>query len=203
LVVRGFEVRNHRMAIAYLGERGAAPSSTSHTRIEENLFENIGQQRADVKPAFAAITLVNSRSNQISRNTFRNITNIDDCGGLHAIYLASGSSDNRVEDNVFDGGCGDTIKTRDRSNGNLIRGNTFRNQTGLALYVDSFCDRRKVAACAKGAQECASWGNRFEGNKIDAAAQRSIKTPTRTAGAGNIPSCPAPKPGTARISVAP
>lgn len=190
VVVRHFDVLNYRGAIAFYGDRFDSVAWSSGNRIDGNLFENIGQQRPGVKPAFAAITVTNSTDNIFVRNTFRNISNIDKCDGLHAIYLSGGSSRNRITENVFDGGCGDTIKARDRSDDNEIVANEFRNQKGKSIFVDSFCDGAKTAECAEKKQECPSWGNQFVDNRVDETSRRSMKSVTRTVGRMDIPSCP-------------
>lgn len=190
VVVRHFDVLNYRGAIAFYGDRFDNVAWSSGNRIDGNLFENIGQQRPGVKPAFAAITVTNSTDNVFVRNTFRNISNIEKCDGLHAIYLSGGASRNRIVENVFDGGCGDTIKARDRSDDNEIVGNEFRNQTGKSIFVDSFCDGAKTAECAEKKQECPSWGNQFVDNRVDEVSHRSMKAVTRTVGRIGIPGCP-------------
>jgi hypothetical protein len=195
VVVRDFDVRNYRSAIAFYGDRFDTISWSSGNLVEGNLFENIGQQRPGVKPAFAAITVTNSTDNVFVRNTFRNISNIDKCDGLHAIYLSGGASRNRIAENVFDGGCGDTIKARDRSDDNVIVANEFRNQTGKSIFVDSFCDGAKTAECADKKQECPSWGNQFGGNRIDDVSRGSMKAVTRSVGRIAIPSCPPQRGG--------
>lgn len=195
VVVRHFDVLNYRGAIAFYGDRFDNVAWSSGNRVDGNLFENIGQQRPGIKPAFAAITVTNSTDNIFVRNTFRNISNIDKCDGLHAIYLSGGSSRNRITENVFDGGCGDTIKARDRSDDNEIVNNEFRNQTGKSIFVDSFCDGGKNAECAEKKQECPSWGNQFVDNHVDDKSRRSMKTVTRTVGRIDIPSCPLQRGG--------
>lgn len=192
VVVQGFDVRNYRSAVAVYGDRFDSVPWSSGNRIEDNVFQNIGQFTSEVKPSFAALTLSNSHDNVIIKNTFKNIRNIEKCDGLHAIYISGGSDNNRVVENVFDGGCGDTIKARDRSNDNVIRNNEFRNQEGKSLFVDSFCDGAKIAECAEKQQECPSWNNEFSDNKVDAVSRRSVKAVTRTVGRPNIPSCPLP-----------
>jgi putative intracellular protease/amidase len=199
IVVRDFVVRNYRGAIAFYGDRFDAVPWSRGNRIEGNLFENIGQLTKEVKPAFAAITVTNSHDNVFVRNRFKNIVNVEKCDGLHAIYLSGGSSRNRIAENVFDGGCGDTIKARDRSNDNEIRDNEFLNQTGKSIFVDSFCDGTKIAECADKKQECPSWGNEFAGNKVDATSRQSVKAITRTVGRAEIAGCPLPRSAAARI----
>lgn len=192
VTVRGFKVAHYRQAIHFLGDRRDREPWSSGNVVENNVFESIGQFREGVEPALAALHLLNTRDTVIRNNRFIDIRNLQRCDGLHAIYMAGGSSGNRIEGNVFDGGCGDTIKVRDRSDGNIIAGNTFRNQSGKSLLVDSFCDGRKMEQCRDTEQECPSWNNRFEGNQIDEPSRRQIKAVTRHVGSAKIASCPLP-----------
>lgn len=203
VVVRGFVVRNYRQAIQFAGDRFAVESSLTNNLIEHNVFENIGQFKDDVEPALAAIHMLNTSHSIIRGNTFRNIKNLQRCDGLHAIYLAGGSSNNMITDNTFDGGCGDTIKVRDRSNFNKIERNSFSRQDGRSLFVDSFCDPRKQVECKDAKQECPSWGNIFKSNQIDLYSRAKVKFVHRHVGASNIPVCPvAPGPSTAARIIA-
>lgn len=190
VVVKGFHIKNYRGAIAFYGDRFDADSWSSSNRIENNIFENIGQFKEAVRPAFGAITLSNSVENIIVRNRFFNIRNIVGCDGLHAIYLSGGSSRNRIVENIFDGGCGDVIKVRDRSNDNMVKHNEFLNQTGKSIFVDSFCDARKNKECENKKQECASWGNKIIGNRIDKLTSEKIIAEFRIVGASVIDVCP-------------
>jgi len=195
IVIRGFRVSNYRGAISFYGNRFDNTPWSAKNIIEKNIFENIGQKRLGAKIGFSAITLTNSVENTISGNKFKDITNLEKCDAIHAIYLSGGSSRNSIIDNVFDGGCGDTIKARDRSNHNVILNNKFYRQTGKAIFVDSFCDGKKVAECALKPQECPSWGNVFRDNFIDDQSRRSMRTITRSTGRLHVESCPAPQGG--------
>lgn len=195
LTIRGFFVRNFRVAIQFLGDRFDSEFWSANNVIEQNEFHYIGQQLPGVAPSFAAISLINTRDTVISENRFVHVFNIEKCGGMHAIYLAGGSSNNSITGNVFDGGCGDTIKVRDRSNLNRIERNTFRRQFGAALLVDSFCDRRRQSECEDSRQECPSWGNIFRDNAVDRGAPLTPRLLHRQVGASNVPGCPAPVSG--------
>ncbi len=199
VTVRGFAVRGYRQAIVFAADWRDSEPWHSGNLIENNSFENIGQFRKEVKPALGALSLLNTRDSIVRGNRFINVRNLEACAGLHAIYIAGGSSGNLVEGNLFEGGCGDTIKVRDRSNDNVIKGNTFNNQTGKALFLDSFCDARKQSACEGKQQECPSWNNSFVDNVVDEASRRNVKANTIQVGANDIPSCPIP-PGKKRIA---
>jgi hypothetical protein len=195
VVVRGFVVRNFRQAIHFAGDRFASEPSLTDNLVENNNFENIGQFRAGVEPALAAIHMLNTSRTTIQGNVFRNVRNLERCAGLHSIYMAGGSSNNTIVDNVFDGGCGDTIKVRDRSNFNKVERNDFSHQSGASLFVDSFCDPRRQAECRDAKQECPSWGNVFRSNRVDQESRSSVKYIQRHVGVANIPGCPVPPGG--------
>lgn len=199
VTVRGFVVRGYRQAIVFQADWRDPRPWMSGNVVEDNTFERIGQFTPGVKPALAALHLLNTSRSRIVGNRFVDIRNLEGCDGLHAIYLAGGSSGNRIEGNVFDGGCGDTIKTRDRANDNVVVRNRFLAQTGKALLVDSFCDARKEAACKGKPQECPSWNNSFEDNFVDDASRQAVRAVVRTVGAGNIPACPLPSAAPQRI----
>lgn len=198
VAIRGFVVRNYRQAIQFAGDRFAAEPSLTGNLVSDNVFENIGQFKEGVEPALAAIHMLNTSKTTIQGNVFRNVRNLQRCAGLHSIYMAGGSSDNTIVDNVFDGGCGDTIKVRDRSNFNKIERNTFDHQSGNSLFVDSFCDSRKQDECRGAKQECPSWGNVFRGNRVDQASRSGVKFIQHHVGAPAIPGCPTP-PGGAQV----
>ncbi|MFZ5548505.1 MAG: right-handed parallel beta-helix repeat-containing protein [Pseudomonadota bacterium] len=195
VAIRGFVVRNYRQAIQFGGDRFAKEPSMTNNLVENNVFENIGQFKEGVEPALAAIHMLNTSHTTIQANVFRNVRNLQRCDGLHAIYMAGGSSYNVITGNLFDGGCGDTVKTRDRSNFNKIEGNEFANQSGRSLFVDSFCDARKQPECKGSHQECPSWGNVFRGNRVDQSSRASVKFVQRHVGASNVPACPLPQGG--------
>ncbi len=192
VTVRGFVVRGYRQGIQFFADWRDDEPWHSGNLIEGNSFENIGQFRAEVQPALAALHMLGTSDSTVRGNRFINIRNLAKCDGHHAIYIAGSSRRNRIEGNVFDGGCGDTIKVRNGANDNVIKGNSFSNQTGKAIFVDSFCDARKQPECKGKEQECPSWNNVFVDNTVDEVSARSVKAITRHVGAENIPACPRP-----------
>lgn len=201
VAIRGFTVRNYRQALHFAGDRFAKEPSLVNNLVENNVFENIGQFKEGVEPALAAIHMLNTSRTTIQGNVFRNVRNLQRCDGLHAIYMAGGSSNNTVVDNVFDGGCGDTVKVRDRSNFNTIERNSFSHQSGKSLFVDSFCDSRKRDECRGERGECPSWGNVFRGNRVDQESKSSVKFIQHSVGASNVPGCPVPPAGTSAARI--
>jgi hypothetical protein len=113
----------------------------------------------------AALGLSDSDHNVVRNNHFVNIRN--ESGEerfLHAVYMNVGSDSNRIENNVTFRVSGDPIKVRQFSNHNVVTGNTLRCSGGRSFFLDYPED----FAPGSGRQdECASWENRFTGNRLD------------------------------------
>jgi hypothetical protein len=202
LTVQGLEISNYVTAVSLNGERTSINASNGQNVLRDNVFRNIGQVAfPSGKPATAAVRLVNSRNNQIVQNHFINIRNITGCTALHSIYMAHYSSGNLIQGNVFDGGCGATIKTRDASNENLIRDNRFIDQAE-AVFLDSFCDQDSRDDCTKAENECPSWDNRFENNSMSRLAAKVRKMPVRAAGSDAPSGCVPPPTRRGRLTQA-
>lgn len=192
LTIEGLEVRNYVTAISFNGDRSSIENFNSENVVRNNVFRNIGQVALPSgKPSTAGIRLVNSRSNQIVKNQFLNIRNLTSCGLLHAIYIAHNSSNNLIEGNTFDGGCGATVKTRDASNSNQIVNNRFLDQSEW-LFLDRYCDKDARDDCTKETSECPSWGNRVSDNTASGLGPRARKTPIAALGPDNPTGCPIP-----------
>ena len=175
LTISGVEINNYQSAISINGNRNDAEGWIGGVRILNSHFVRIGTFRADQQPATAAIRLVNARSILIEGNTFQTIRNLTHCGGMHAIYIAHYSSNNRIVGNTFVDGCGETIKVRDSSNNNAIERNIFAQQEGSALFLDSYCDSASGGECTKTEPECPSWNNAFRDNTINGPRPASNK----------------------------
>lgn len=175
LVIQGLAIRNYVTAISLNGNRDNADAWFGGVRIIGNSFTRIGAFDEKEKPSTAAIRLVNSRMNLIEGNQFTTIRNVKQCGGLHAIYIAHMSSENRVVGNNFVDGCGDTIKVRDASSRNVVERNSFSRQEGYSLMLDSYCDSRSGVRCTKDAGECPSFDNSFRNNTLVGAPPASKK----------------------------
>ncbi|MBZ9647038.1 right-handed parallel beta-helix repeat-containing protein [Sphingobium sp. 3R8] len=156
VIIENITVRNYRQAIIFYGSKQNAAKWNGGNIVRNMSFRNIGVFGNNPGKSFSAIILVNSRNNIISNNYFFNIENVNSCRGMHSIYLRSMSSNNRIENNIFEKGCGDQIKFRDASNNNIVSDNTFINQSGFALAVDSYCVKGREG-CAT--TECPSKGN--------------------------------------------
>ncbi len=182
------------------GDRGSPNTSNSENVIRNDILRNIGQIAfPSGKPSTAVIRLVNSKHNQIVNNRFINIQNLTGCSALHSIYMAHYSSNNLIEGNTFESGCGATVKARDASNSNIIRDNRFVGQADT-LFLDSYCDKDKREDCTKATAECPSWGNQVQNNSSERMGPRARKAPTAALGPDNPNGCPAPTGGTARYS---
>jgi hypothetical protein len=192
---------NYVTAISLNGKRTAPGDSNSENTIRLNVFRDIGQIAFPAgKPSTAALRLVNSKNNKITNNQFINIRNNTGCSALHSIYIAHYSSGNLIEDNVFNGGCGATVKTRDSSGGNIVRGNTFIDQSE-PVFLDSFCNKDARDDCTKETSECPSWGNEFSNNAMERLGTKAKKTPVQVLGPDTPGGCPPPPGRTdARVS---
>jgi hypothetical protein len=199
VTVAGLEITNYETAISLNGARGKEATSNSQNVIRNNIFRNIGQIAfPEGKPSTAAVRLVNSDDNQIVRNRFINIRNIKGCGALHSIYLAHYSSGNQVTENVFDGGCGATIKVRDAASNNVIADNQFLNQEE-PVFLDTFCDRNAREGCTRAEAECPSWHNEFRGNQMAKLGKKAATSPVKTVGDEQPPGCPSPPADRQRV----
>ena len=165
--VYGLEIVNFETAISFNGNRDNIKMWNGENIISDNIFMNIGQiSQKSAKPSTAAIRLINSRGNLIFHNKFINIRNISRCSLLHAIYVAHNSTDNIIEQNFFDGGCGDAIRFRDASHRNAIKSNTFRDAWDRAPISDWYCDAENRNDCTKSSGECPSFNNVVDFSKI-------------------------------------
>jgi hypothetical protein len=184
ITIRNISIKNYRTAIIFAPAEGALQRG-SNELIENNRFEHIGQFSPGRKPAYSIIGLDGISNSVIRANHFSDIANVEGCGGLHVVYLAHHSSNNRIEDNRLENVCADAFKARDGSDNNQILNNTFVGQRG-AFFVDSYCDPAVVRDCQ--AQECPSFGNVVRGNigePLDGA--QKIRIVHRT----TLPGCPA------------
>lgn len=161
LTIEGLEIRGYHTAISLDGNRDDPATNNHGTVIRDNVFVRIGTIATSDPRALstAAIRFVNSSGNIVERNRFESIHNVSHCGALHALYLAHFSSRNRIVDNSFDDFCGSAVKLRDRSNDNLIAGNTFRHGDGSPAIEEWFCDMKGRKGCTKLKGECPSTGN--------------------------------------------
>lgn len=195
LTVSGLEIRGYATAITLNGSRDIDARSVSDVLIRDNLFRSIGQMtKSQKKPSTAALRLVNADRVRIINNHFEDVRNRWSCGIIHSIYVAHGSTDNRIESNTFKDSCGDAIRFRDASSNNRVEGNTFIDAWADAPISDWYCDSTTVKGCTKKTPECPSFGNVLIGNKMQ--VNQATTPHLRTAhGADSPPMCPMPAEG--------
>ena len=87
---------------------------------------------------------------------------------LHALYVAHGSTENVIEENLFENSCGDAVRFRDRSDNNLVRNNRFVDAWSRSPVSDWFCNPAQRSNCTKEAGECPSMNNVVEKNQVTA-----------------------------------
>ncbi|MCC4594182.1 right-handed parallel beta-helix repeat-containing protein [Xanthomonas campestris pv. phormiicola] len=171
----GLEVSNYWMALD-LGSGNAAADGNAGNAIRGMRFTRIGgiHGRGDPAYSYAAIRLQNSRDNVIADNQFSAIDNSKETSGyIHALYLARHSTGNTVEGNSFTDVNGDVVRTRDASDGTMVRGNHFVRAGKYAAFSDWFDPDQ---------HECPSRGGRFVDNTVGAGYYGAIPA-TATTGA--------------------
>lgn len=174
LTIRNLRIVDYGTAITLNGNRDNPDTGYNKgTVISNNVFARIGSASGRGKST-AAVRLVNSRENVITNNFFRKIRNypVTSCPGLHAIYVAHTSSNNKIDNNNFEDFCGSAVKIRDRSNDNEINDNSFTTGDLAAGIEEWFCDLSKNAECSKKTGECPSTGNIANGNTFEGIADR-------------------------------
>ena len=175
LSVTNLEIRNYITAVSLSGSRDDPKQSVADVELASNWFRHIGQVALPRgKPSTAAVRLVNADKTRIVRNRFVDIRNVRSCGSLHAIYLAHDSTDNLIEANHFENGCGDAIRLRDRSSRNVIKGNKFIDAWAEAPVSDWYCNSSTRKDCTKATPECPSAGNVVAGNSMVARKSKRV-----------------------------
>lgn len=140
LVVEGMDIRHYFIAINFQGDRSDPNDGwVSHNIVRDNLFTDIGRGVGE-QFGYKVIGLVNAGFNRIEGNTFSTVWDDVSCDHLHAIYLAHHAQNNVITGNVFEEGCGDPIRLRDDSSGNLIFDNTFVDIGRAAFATDWLCE---------------------------------------------------------------
>lgn len=166
LHIRGIQVQDYFRAIHFFGatnqgDKGYVGSNV----IEDNKFINIGGKYVpSIDKAFAAVKFKNARNNIVRNNEFKNIIN-DEPGTeklMHAVYMVSYSSGNKIKNNSFTAVSGATIDTRDFSNFNVISNNTFDDIHSVFLSYYQHYSPGSVPDHI----ECPTWGNRVTNNEI-------------------------------------
>jgi len=107
------------------------------------------------------------------------------CSLLHAIYLAHNSTDNIIDGNSFDSGCGDAIRFRDSSHRNIVKNNIFRDFWDKSAISDWYCDGKTRVDCTKYNGECPSLNNVVDTNQF--VARRFGNVPQTLTYGSDIP----------------
>lgn len=165
--IQGIDITMYETAITVDGNRNKPELWAGGMEIRDNRFTDIGDiAREGAPPSTAAVRLVNSDNNIISGNRFVRIKNNKLCGLLHALYIAHGSTNNLIENNVFEDSCGDAVRFRDGSSDNIVRNNSFTDAWSRSPVSDWFCNPAQRSNCTKEEGECPSFNNLVENNKI-------------------------------------
>jgi hypothetical protein len=190
--ITGLEVNSYETAIDLKGNRNSADGWVGGVEVRGNVFELIGgMAKAGGEPSTAAIRLVNARENIIQGNKFSNIRNWDRCVLLHSIYIAHKSSSNMIRDNIFVDTCGDSIRFRDGSNGNVVAGNKFINAWARSPVSDWFCNTAMRDDCTKSSGECPSGNIVLDGNQVVATDAKVVPMFIRYGGVPSSKCAPA------------
>lgn len=132
------------------------------------IFQEIGSAWTP-EIGYGGISLSNSSNNYIGNSHFSHLEDVAPSqAAIHGIYALHGSSNNTITNNAFNTISGHPMRTRDRSSGNNVYGNTF-TLTGGAGYSEWFCDETCAAANPGSVLECASQGNVFHNNTLVSA----------------------------------
>ena len=133
------------------------------------MFSYIGNRWAAGNDwGYAGIQLTNSSYNRIENNHFIHIENAPNDGDparIHGLYITHFSSHNSILRNRFSYNSGRPVKLRDRSNHNVIAWNTFDHSGDGSFYYEEFRNRQRAIESNK-ERECASYGNRFDYNRL-------------------------------------
>ncbi len=173
LTIRNLRIVDYGTAITLNGNRDDPAGFNRGTVIANNVFARIGSTSGKGKST-AALRFVNSRDNIIENNYFRTIRNypVSSCPGLHAMYVAHGSSGNRIERNKFEDFCGSAVKLRDASGNTVLVKNSFATADRAAAIEEWFCDLGKTGECTKKSGECPSTGNIASDNTFAGIEER-------------------------------
>ncbi len=188
LSIKNLEIADYFSGILLWGNRDHIQTGNSGTQIENNVFRRIGStaKTSNGLISTGVVVFVNSSNNLVKNNRFQDIKNETSCGGLHALYIAHFSSDNRITDNLFKDTCGSPIKFRDRSDNNVVSDNRFEEIINAPSIEEWFCDKDARKDCTKKLGECPSIGNQVNDN-IFANEQKKPKQEIIKINGKNIP----------------
>jgi len=163
------KIQNFLGGVTLRGDRDNKESGwNGNNHFYEMHFHNIGSKYTSTQAiGYSAVGISNSRNNSVVNCTFTNIENNGTIGEerlIHAIYLSHYASENLIVQNKFVNNSGGPIRTRDESNFNIIKENSFIEAAGKAFYSEWYCDKSRLDYCTKPSGECESYGNEFLNN---------------------------------------
>jgi hypothetical protein len=162
------EVRHYLTAGIVLGKNGH--QWQGHNVVYGCRFQYIGTSffPASEGPGYDAVGVHNSRENRIVHNHFVDLINSPgEEKYMHAVYISEHSTGNYVHGNHSLRVCGDPMKVRNYSNGNVFDGNTFERSGEQAFFLD-WIDKTGDTD-GDGDPEpnpCYSWRNVFQNNTL-------------------------------------
>lgn len=153
LDVRELQVRNYRT--------GALRLDTDGNTVRNMVFEKLGNRHVSGGDGYAAVHLLGSSDNVITRNVFRDLENTDCPGCIHGVYAATDSDGNQITDNRFSDVTGDVVRLRDGTDDNLIEANSFTTSGSAAA------NRALVSFWLFTTNESCGSGNQVKDNEFD------------------------------------
>lgn len=142
--------------LTFASNRDDPAGFSSHNRVEDCVFEDIGNVGGEPDAGLGGVVLSNTRDSAVLRSTFRRLVNTPaDAGLIHGVYLSHHATGNVVSHNTFRTISGDPIRVRDASHFNTFHHNTFRDAGEAAIFGDWYCHDRPE--CVR--RECPSFGN--------------------------------------------
>jgi hypothetical protein len=134
-----------------------------------NYFSQIGNYWNPKNPlGYGAILANNSSGDTYRNNHFVELLNTStnsDTIHIHGLYISHGSNNSLVEANSFTDITGDAVRQRDRSNGMIVRNNTFTRAGAYGYFDDYFCrPNTPDSYCAP--KEYKSYSGTFTGNTL-------------------------------------
>lgn len=135
--IKNFTIRNCANAITVEGDTTNSTRWIGAVAITEMNFTNIGGKYAD-STGYGAIRILNGSRCSVTFCDFKNIINTVRPELLHAIYLAHGSRNCTISDNVINTCTGDVFRVRDGSNYNSFSDNVIINSRMHSLFGDWF-----------------------------------------------------------------
>lgn len=149
---------------------GILVKNISNSEYKNIDFFKIGDEFSKLNDmGVAAIDLYPNSSKNIIRNcTFDSLQNMEEAGNhIHAVYIATKSSNNKIYSNKFINIMPDPVRVRNGSNNNKVYNNIFLN-TGMYSYMSEWYNPNTG--------ETSSSENKFYNNKLSGSWKQASKT---------------------------